>query len=305
MTRLQDIDIFVRTADSGSLSATARTLDLSPATASAALKRLEADLGVALFVRSTRSLRLTQEGQLFLEHCRPALATLHEVRHLLTDGSAPQFRGTLRLAAASDFGRNLLLPWLEAFQVEHPGIDLRLQLSDRMANVYSEPVDAAFRYGKPRDSSLVALPLVADHRRVLCASPAYIEAHGAPLTPAALADHDCLCFMLGEDVNDRWNFWDLQGRELKVRVRARHIANDGDIVRRWAVLGRGIAYKSYFDVADDLAAGRLLPLCADWGTEILALYLAVPSRRQLTPLVRALRDFMAERLQALMERAPR
>ena len=199
----------------------------------------------------------------------------------------------------------MLLPWLDAFQTEHPGIDIRLQLADRMANVYSEPVDAAFRYGKPQDSSLVALPLAADHRRVLCAAPAYLAAHGMPDTPHALAEHQGLCFMLGEDVHDRWRFWDAAGQEVVVRVRSRNVANDGDVVRRWAVLGRGIAYKSYFDVADDLAAGRLVPLCPGWTTEAVPLFLVAPSRRQFTPLVRALRDFVAGRLQALMERAPR
>lgn len=304
MKSLQDLDIFVRTVDSGSLSATARALDLTPAAASAALKRLEAELGVALFVRSTRSLRLTQEGALFLEHCRPALDALQQVHGQLQGGRAGGLRGTLQLAAPSDLGRNVLLPWLDDFQVEHPGIDLRLQLSDRMANVYSEPVDAAFRYGKPQDSSLVALPLSAAHRRVLCAAPAYLAARGAPATPHALADHDGLCFMLGEDVHDRWRFWDAAGREVQVRVRSRNVSNDGDVVRRWALRGRGIAYKSFFDVAHDLAAGRLVPLCTDWVTEAVPLFLVAPSRRQLTPLLRALRDFMAGRLQALADQAP-
>jgi len=304
MKSLQDLDIFVRTVDSGSLSATARALDLTPAAASAALKRLEAELGVALFVRSTRSLRLTQEGELFLEHCRPALAALHQVRGQLQGGRASAFEGTLQLAAPSDLGRNVLLPWLNAFQSEHPGVDIRLQLSDRVANVYSEPVDAAFRYGKPQDSGLVALPLALDHRRVLCAAPAYVQAHGAPDSPQALADHACLCFMLGGDVHDRWRFWDAAGQEVVVRVRSRNVANDGDAVRRWAVLGRGIAYKSYFDVADDLAAGRLVPLCPGFATEAVPLYLVAPSRHQITPLVRALRDFMAARLQSLASAAP-
>lgn len=299
MKSLQDLDIFVRTVDSGSLSATARALDLTPAAASAALKRLEAELGVALFVRSTRSLRLTQEGALLLEHCRPALAALQQVRGQLQGGRASAFQGTLQLAAPSDLGRNVLLPWLDAFQREHPGVDIRLQLSDRVANVYSEPVDAAFRYGAPQDSALVALPLALDHRRVLCAAPAYLAAHGAPDSPHALAERDCLCFMLGGDVHDRWRFQDAAGQDLLVRVRSRNVANDGDAVRRWAVLGRGIAYKSYFDVADDLATGRLVPLCPGWATEAVPLYLVAPSRHQITPLVRALRDFMAERLQTL------
>lgn len=182
MKSLQDLDIFVRTADSGSLSATARALDLTPAAASAALKRLEAELGVTLFVRSTRSLRLTQEGELFLEHCRPALAGLRQVRDQLAGGQAA-LRGTLQLAAPSDLGRNVLMPWLDEFQSQHAGVDLRLHLSDRAANVYSEPVDAAFRYGRPQDSSLVALPLSDTHRRVLCAAPSYLQERGAPATP--------------------------------------------------------------------------------------------------------------------------
>lgn len=126
-----------------------------------------------------------------------------------------------------------------------------------------------------------------------------------PDTPHALAGHQGLCFMLGEDVHDRWRFWDAAGQEVVVRVRSRNVANDGDVVRRWAVLGRGIAYKSYFDAADDLAAGRLVPLCPGWTTEAVPLFLVAPSRRQFTPLVRALRDFVAGRLQALMARAPR
>ena len=304
MKSLQDLDIFVRTADSGSLSATARALGLTPAAASAALKRLEAELGVSLFVRSTRSLRLTQEGELFLEQCRPALASLRQVRDQLAGGQAAM-RGTLQLAAPSDLGRNLLMPWLDEFQQQHRGVDLRLHLSDRVANVYSDPVDAAFRYGEPQDSSLVALPLSDTHRRVLCAAPAYLAERGTPASPHDLAGHDCLCFMLGEEVHDRWSFGPPgRGPAVQVRVRGRNVANDGDAVRRWAVAGRGIAYKSYFDVAEDLAQGRLRALCPDWTTERVPLFLVAPTRRQFTPLVRALRDFVAARLQALEKAQP-
>src|SRR2546427_13292129 len=131
-------------------------------------------------------------------------------------------------------------------------------------------------------------------------SPSYLQERGAPATPHDLAGHDCLCFMLGEEVHDRWSFWPAgQGaavpEPVHVRVRGRNVANDGDAVRRWAVAGRGIAYKSYFDVAEDLARGRLLALCTDWTTECVPLFLVAPSRRQFTPLVRALRDFVAVR----------
>ncbi len=292
MKALQNLDIFVRTVDSGSLSATARALDITPAAASAALKRLEAELGANLLVRSTRSLRLTPEGAVFLEHCRSALATLQEGQHALATGRT-QVQGVLRLAASSDMGRNLLLPWLDAFQALHPQVRFRLQLSDRLANMYSEPVDAAFRHGVPPDSSLVALPVAPNNRRVLCASPAYLAQHGTPQKPSDLAEQDCLCFMLGGEVNDRWHFF-RDGKEETVSVGGGHVTNDGDVVRRWALAGRGVAYKAWLDVAQDLKAGRLVALCTDWQTEPVPLYMVLPDRRQLTPALRLLREFVSQ-----------
>lgn len=297
MKALQDLDIFVRTVDSGSLSATARALDLTPAAASAALKRLEAELGVQLLVRSTRSLRLTPEGERFLARCRPALAALQQAGRQLAQGEAA-LQGVLRLSAPSDFGRNLLLPWLNDFQQQHPGVEIRLQLSDRLAQVYRDPVDAAFRYGEPPASQLVALPVAADNRRVLCASPEYLARRGVPSGPQALEGHDCLCFMLAGSVHDRWRFW-RDGQEASVRVRPLNVSNDGEAVRRWALLGRGIAYKSRFDVVQDLARGALLPLCPDWATEPTPLYLVLPDRQQLTPLLRELRGFVEARVATL------
>jgi DNA-binding transcriptional LysR family regulator len=297
MKALQDLEIFVRTVDSGSLSATARGLDLTPAAASAALKRLEAELQAPLFVRSTRSLRLTREGEVFLAHCRPALAALRDAQLELASGRQ-QVSGMLQLAAPSDFGRNLLLPWLEAFQQQHPGIRYRLHLSDRVTNVYSDLVDAAFRQGEPPDSSMLALPVHLTNRRVLCASPAYLQAHGTPATPQALAQHSCLCFMLGEEVYDRWRFW-RDGEELTVRAGGGNIANDGDVVRLWALAGRGIIYKSRLDVVADLAAARLVALCTDWQTEASPIYMVLPGRRQLTPGLRLLREFIEQRCAAL------
>ncbi|MBY6310679.1 LysR family transcriptional regulator [Alcaligenes faecalis] len=296
MKALQDLEIFVRTADTASLSATARGLGITPAAASAALKRLEAEVGVQLFLRSTRHLRLTSEGEVFLAQCRPALSALQQASLQLASGG-PGSRGQLKLAAPSDLGRNVLLPWLNEFQDANPGVDIRLHLSDRLANVYSEPIDAAFRYGHPADSNLVALPLAPTHRRVLCAAPSYLRHRGTPASPLELQEHDCLCFMLGDDVHDRWKFERNGQPATFVRVRAVNVSNDGDVVRRWALLGKGIAYKSYFDVAQDLASGRLHAICEDWQGESTPLYLLVAGRQQITPLLRQLHQFMQERLE--------
>lgn len=295
MKALQDLEIFVRTADSCNLSMTARTLHLTPAAASASLKRLEKELGVQLFVRSTRHLRLTQAGVFFLDQCRPALASIEQARQQLTKDHA-ELTGLLQLSAPSDLGRNLLLPWLEEFQYLHPQVRLQVHLSDRLANVYADPVDAAFRYGKPRDSSLVALPVAPSNRRVLCAAPRYIEKFGAPMHPLELSQHSCLCFMIGPDVHNKWQFFQADGAGVVVHVNAVNVSNDGDVVRQWVLSGKGIAYRSYVDVANDLALGRLQALCTNWQTEDAPLFFTVSGRKQITPLLRALYEFVIQQI---------
>lgn len=298
MNTLRDFELFLLVADYGSLSAAARRLDITPAAASVALKRLEGEVGVRLFLRSTRSLRLTDEGVIFLEHCRQAMQLLTDGREAALTGSAA-LRGVLQLALPSDFGRNAMLPWLDEFQAQHPELTLRLLLSDHKTDIYRQPVDLAFRYGALPDSALVALPVAPTNRRILCASPAYLERHGAPIQPQELVNHNCLCFLLGDYVHDRWRFF-RDGQELSVQVKGNRISDDGDAARRWAVAGQGIAYKSALDVADDLAAGRLIRLCPDYTGEPAPLHLLCADRRQISPLVKALREFMAERCSRLL-----
>lgn len=298
MRTLQDLEIFVRTSDSGNLSMTARSLHLTPAAASASLKRLEQELGVQLFVRSTRHLRLTQAGALFLDHCRPALASIEQARQQLTQDHA-ELTGLLQLSAPSDLGRNLLLPWLDEFQNLHPQVKLHLHLSDRQANVYAAPIDATFRYGKPRDSNLVALPVSTDNQRVLCAAPSYIEKFGKPIHPSELAQHACLCFTIGTEIHDRWKFSQPNGINILVNVNAVNVSNDGDAVRQWTLRGKGIAYRSYLDVVTDLSQGRLQALCLDWQTEAAPLFFTVPNRHQVTPLLRTVHKFVTQRIQEL------
>lgn len=205
MRGLQDLQILVRTAERGSVSAAARELGVSPAVASLAIKRLEDELGCVLCLRSTRSLRLTQHGERFVAHARQMLASYQQALAELHPQAAP-LREVLHLSMPSDFGRNLALGWLDDFQRAHPHVQLRLSLSDRLADMYREPVDLAIRFGLPPDSNLVALPL-AECRRVLCAAPSYLARHGAPGCPQALAEHNCLCFTVGERLHNRWRFW--------------------------------------------------------------------------------------------------
>lgn len=302
MLRFDDLQLFVRTAETGSLSAAARLLDVSPAVASAALKRLEQQLQVRLLARSTRSLRLTPEGELYLVHARLALQSLEEGRQQLV-GSQEGICGVLQLSAPSDLGRNTLLPWLDAFQDEHPQLQLRLLLADRVTDLFREPVDIALRYGAPEDSSLVALPVAPDNRRVLCASPSYIAQHGSPQSVEELHQHNCLLYMLHGRAYDRWHFQDGK-REVLMNVAGDRVCDDADVTRRWAVAGRGVVYKSWLDVAEDVCEGRLQVLLPNWLGEPTPLYLVCAHRAQLSKAVHLLREFVQLRCQRLLDAAP-
>ncbi|TNF81492.1 LysR family transcriptional regulator [Pseudomonas sp. ICMP22404] len=302
MLRFDDLQLFVRAADLGSLSAAARVMDLSAAVASAALKRIEQHLGARLLARSTRSLRLTAEGEGFLEYARAALGSLDEGRRLLTRGQ-DQVSGVLQLSAPSDLGRNLLLPWLDDFQREHPRLTVRLLLGDRIADLFKQPVDIALRYGDPEDSSLVALPVAADNRRVLCASPDYLARHGEPHQLEQLTQHNCLLYMLGTRVHDRWCFHDGK-REVSLTVSGDRFSDDADVVRRWAVAGAGIAYKSWMDVSTDVLAGRLKILLPHLHCERAPLNLLCAHRAQLSKPVKLLREMLQARCGELTAQFP-
>ncbi|MFG0721820.1 LysR family transcriptional regulator [Pseudomonas sp. GLN_6] len=302
MLRFDDLQLFVTTADLGNLSAAARRLDISPAVASAGLKRLEQQLEVRLFSRSTRSLRLTPEGELFLGHARLALQSLDDGRQQLA-GSKVGISGPLQLSAPSDFGRNTLLPWLDEFQQAHPQVQLRLLLGDRVADLFREPVDIALRYGAPEDSSLVALPVAASNRRVLCAAPQYLQRYGTPQTVDELSEHNCLLYMLGGRLHDRWRFSDGK-REQGISVKGDRVSDDADVVRRWAVSGAGLVYKSWLDVAGDVRAGRLQVLLPELRGEPTPLNLICAHRAQLSKPVLLLREFVQLRCAELLADAP-
>lgn len=298
MVRLDDVTVFVRTADRGSLSAAARELEISPALASAAVKRLENELGIRLFARTTRSLRLTDEGERYLRHARDALRALQDGHDALAEGKET-LGGVLKMSMPSDLGRNMLVGWLDQFQHLYPKVSYQLSVGDRLSDLYRQPVDIAIRYGRQDDSSLIALPLAPDNRRVLVASPEYVRRHGPLADLHDLARHNCLRFMLDDVIHDRWNFYPMhgaaeQGAPVAVQVHGDRSADDADLVRRWAVAGLGVAYKSRLDVSGDLRAGRLVVLMPDVAGEPTPLHMVCMHRSQVSATVLTLRDFLRE-----------
>lgn len=302
MIRLDDLQLFLRSAALGGFSDAAREADLLPGQVSAAIKRLEGELGIRLFARSTRSLRLTAEGERYLPHAEAALAALREGREQL-HGEDAELRGVLQISAPSDLGRNVLLPWFAAFRRQHPGLSLRLYFSDRVADVFREPVDVAIRYGATEDASYVALPLAPGNLRFLCASPGYVERHGAPAGVEELARRDCLLYFLNGRVHDRWAFTE-HGRRRIVHVRGPMHSDDADVVRLLALEGEGIIYKSWLDIAEDVRAGRLQRLLPHVAGEPTPLHVVTPHRRQYSPAVQALHRWLKQRCDALAASMP-
>jgi DNA-binding transcriptional LysR family regulator len=294
MIRLEDLVIFISAVDHGSLSAAARQLDLTPAAASAGLKRLEAELGTRLIARSTRSLRLTPDGEGYLRYARNVIEQVEAGQSAVAQGRKT-IGGTVSLSMPSDLGRSVLAVWLDEFQSQHPAVSLQVQVGDSVTDMFRAPIALAIRYGVPEDSTLVALPLVPENRRVLCASPDYFARHGRPASPAALVQHNCLRYALSDTLHDRWTFYK-NGDATVVTVRGDRSSDDGELARRWALAGRGIAYKSRLDVLADLKAGRLEAALTDFEGESAPLHLVCAHRTMLSPTVNALRDLLRERL---------
>lgn len=298
--QLSQLQLFVRLADAGTLSAAARQLQLTPAAASAALKRLEAALSVRLVERSTRSLRLTPEGELLREHAERALGVLDDARSLL-GAQRERLEGEVHLAAPADLGRTVLSPMLDGFLARHPGLRIALHLSDVRHDLLRERVDVAVRYGELHDSSLVARQLHVT-QSTLVASPDYLARHGAPQHPHELAQHNCLVLHRSERPHLQWVFV-RDGAELAVRVGGNRRADDGGLVREWAVQGLGIAQKARLDVLSDLRAGRLVELMPQWQGLRYPLHAIVPTQRHLPLRVRRLLDELVAQFALLDEAA--
>jgi len=293
---IHDLTLFVRTADTGSITRAATQLDMTAAAASAALKRLENQLEVQLFIRSTRQLRITAEGERFLVHCREALGHLDSAKDSLHNLQG-KIAGELRISAPSDLGRNLLLGWIDEIMEQHQDLSINLTLGDSLSDFYLDRVDLAIRYGALEDSSMVAFKL-ASVEGVLCAAPDYITAFGTPTIPADLSRHNCLLYQRNNRPYDIWEFTDetnTNAKLQKIKVSGNRCCNDSDVVRLWAVAGKGITYKSRLDMAEDLRAGRVVKILPGYRLRGIDLHLICPTRKQVTPAVLLLRDFFREK----------
>ncbi|NML60767.1 LysR family transcriptional regulator [Massilia sp. RP-1-19] len=288
MGQFRQISTFVEVVARGSLSAAARAEGIAPAMIGRRLDALETRLGVKLLQRTTRKLVLTNEGAAFLEDCQRILSELEEAESAVAERSA-KATGHLLVSAPAGFGRQHVAPLLPSFLAEHRDVTVNLNLNDRIVDVVGDGVDVAIRIASLSDSSLVGVKLAAN-QRVLVAAPAYLRRKGTPSTLADLAKHNCLAIS-SEGSQRGWSFSD-NGKIVTFKVAGNMVCNDGAVLHDWALSGKGLAWRSMWEVRSDIEAGRLrtvLDQFAAPGNDICAVF---AQRRHLPLRIRAFVDFL-------------
>jgi DNA-binding transcriptional LysR family regulator len=289
MDRFKELSTFLEVAQRGSLSAAAREEGITPAMVGRRIDQLEERLGVKLFKRSTRKVTLTPEGATFQEDCSRILAELRASEEALTVG-ARSASGRLIVTAPTAFGRKHIAPHLPAFVAEHPNLAITLHLSERLVDLKNERFDIAIRIADMEGADLIASRLARNHR-VVCGTPGYFKRAGKPRALADLARHNCLVTSTEDGVADSWHFQE-GGRQLWVKVAGTLQCNDGEVLTRWAIAGEGLAWRSAWEVSEEVKRGRLVTVLDDKaipGNDIWAVY---PERRLLPAKVKLFIEFL-------------
>jgi len=287
--RFKELSTFVDVAQRGSLSAAAREEGITPAMVGRRIDQLEERLGVKLFKRSTRKVTLTPEGGTFYEDCYRILAELRSAEDALSVG-AKSASGRLILTAPTAFGRKHIAPHLAAFIAEHPNLAITLHLSERMVDLKNERFDLAIRIADMKSADLIAAKLARNHR-VVCGSPVYFKRSGKPRSLADLAKHNCLVTSTEDGVADTWSFQD-KGKSVVSKVSGNLQCNDGEVLTRWAIAGEGLAWRSAWEVSEEVKRGRLVTVLDEFAIPGNNIYAVYPERRLLPAKVKFFIEFL-------------
>lgn len=291
MDRFDALQLFTRIVELGTFSGAANALNIPRATATHAIKELEARLGVRLLERTTRQVRPTLDGQAFYERSKRVLAELENAETSLSSHAADP-RGTLRLDLHGIHAAMIILPRIDEFHRRYPHIELAISSGDRLVDLVGEGIDCVVRAGVPRESSLVARRL-ANLPEIICASPAYLERHGTPRHPDELAQHQGVGFF-SRNHDYRYPFTvRIDGEVAEYLPRGWITVSDAECYTQAGLAGCGLIQVPRFRLEDHLRAGRLVQVLADWPCPELPISVMYTSQRQLAPRVRAFVDWVA------------
>ncbi|GER01804.1 transcriptional regulator [Iodidimonas gelatinilytica] len=292
MDQLAALRVFLKVAEKGSFSMAARSLNLSKSAVSKLISALEDHLGARLFYRTTRQVSLTEEGRAYVQRATRILEDLADADNAVSSLNAEP-RGTLRISCALDFGLRHVAPALPEFLGQYPDLKIDVDFNDRFVDLVEEGYDLALRIGSLSDSSLIARK-IAVARMVVAASPAYLARYGTPLSPADLADHDCLLYR-GRNNSGEWAFTGPDGQSQSVRVSGPMRANNGDALKETARHGLGIVAIPDFLLGADLEQEGLVEILRDYQQALLPVQSIYPPNRHLSTKVRRFIDYLAQR----------
>jgi DNA-binding transcriptional LysR family regulator len=299
MRDIEDPRFFLHIVRGGSLAGAARALNVTPSAVTQRLQSLESKLGLQLIDRAARKLQLTDEGELYAAESEKILTQYDALIDQL-QARRSLVRGHLRVQGTFGFGRKFVAPALADFQREHPQLRVTLNLSDRWVETEDASYDVVVHVGDLADSSRVAFR-IAPNERLMLASPSYLKRNPAPRAPADLAQHSCL---LLQENNEDVGLWRLHAARAKagrneetVRVQPSLLSNDGDVIKQWALAGRGIMLRSEWDTASEIAAGKLIRVLPDWRLPEANVHALVPQRKGLSTRARAFINFLSEKFQ--------
>lgn len=296
-----DLSFFVTVAAAESLSAAGRDLGVSTAAVSKRVAQMESRVGVPLLTRSTRRMGLTPEGELLLSHAKRILGELGELEDLLTN-ARQQPSGLLRVNATLGFGRMHVAPVISEYCRLYPRTEVQLQLSADPPPLTDDAFDVCIRFGAPPDSRVVAR-LLAPNRRLLCASPQYLQERGIPAVPADLSRHSCIGIRQGSDAYGVWRLTSGKGAQMRtetVRVSGSMTTNDGEIAVNWALEGHGIVMRAEWDIARYLQNGQLVQVLPQYSTPDASIYAVYHLHHQLTSRVRVFVDLLRQKFSPLL-----
>ncbi|MDX1519708.1 MAG: LysR family transcriptional regulator [Gammaproteobacteria bacterium] len=291
MGQLEDMTLFIRVVEAEGISRAAAQLGIAKSAVSRRLMDLETRLGVRLLNRTTRTSSLTEAGQEYYERALRIVDDVTELNAMTVDESTA-LEGTINLAAPLSFGLSHLTPAIDSFIREHPGIRMNIDFSDRHVDLVEEGLDLAFRIARLKDSSLVARR-ICPIRIVLSASPAYLEEHGRPESPADLKHHRLLHYTMTGARS--WKLLDQAGNMSTVKISGDIQANNGEFLKDMAVAGHGIVASPTFICWKAIATGDLVPVLCDYRLPEPAAYAVYPGNRYLSRRVRALVDYLVKR----------
>ena len=293
MDKLKQMESFVSVATRGSLTAAAHAEGVAPAIMGRRLDALEERLGVKLLVRTTRRISLTHEGSAFLEDCQRLLTDIVNAEASVSAGGV-KASGHLRITAPAGFGRRHVAPLVPRFRELHADVTISLNLSDRVVDIAGEGYDCAVRVGDMPDSSLVSVRM-ADNRRLCVATPDYLKRHGRPETPQELARFDCLVLSSDASQTRGWAFSLPKegGTEvIHYRPNGPMDCSDGQVLHNWCLAGYGIAWRSTWEVEEEIAEGRLVSVLEEFAAPPNGIYAVFPQRKHLPLRVRLWVDFL-------------